>query len=203
MPPRKQKIAWPKQSGRKPSRPRNLTPAAESRNDQKLTLKLKLSPNAYKDSQSPLAVHNPLLTAPASADVPSKGTVEHDMQSDVDLQGRRRGARQRTKVYQPDMVFGSELESLVTASVAIGKVDDDDDNMNVDKIPRKCLISDLATTADTNSRRSELARAHGLQLARNHSCRIITAAIYWPDFRRCPQHSQYASVLDRGTSGFA
>jgi hypothetical protein len=42
-------------------------------------------------------------------------------------QGTRRGARQRTKTHVPDMVFGSEMDNLITSSATIGKTEDEDE----------------------------------------------------------------------------
>ncbi|KAH6644600.1 hypothetical protein C7974DRAFT_24232 [Boeremia exigua] len=121
MPPRKQKAIAPREHVYKPIRPRKSQfvapppePIAKS-----LTLKLKLNSNAHKIPQSPVP------TSPVEDGAKENG-FQHGIQSGMNEQGMRRGERQRTKLYQPDMVFGSEMDNLITSSATEGKMDDMD-----------------------------------------------------------------------------
>ncbi|KAJ8116335.1 hypothetical protein OPT61_g2208 [Boeremia exigua] len=131
MPPRKQKMVMPRQPGRKPGQPRkshSVTPAPESTNNQRLFIKLKFDPNSCKDPQSTLHANQPLINTPSSDDVPIRDNFENDALPNGVGQGMRRGTRQRTKAHQPDMAFGSEMDSLIATSFTIGKVEEDDDD---------------------------------------------------------------------------
>lgn len=134
MPPRKQKVIVSKP--RKASRPRKRQPAtpAPKAKTERLLVKLKLNPNAYKDLQSHDFKHHDLLGAP---DV-DEG-AEDDDPSFADGQGMRRGVRQRKKVHRPDMAFGSEMDHLITSSVVPSKVEVEED-VRMDSSPRKYLV---------------------------------------------------------------
>jgi len=144
MPPRKQKVIASKP--RKASRPRKrqpVTPAPEAKTE-RLLLKFKLNPNAYKDLQAHISKHQNSLGA---ADVDEN--AENDDPSFTDGQGMRRGVRQRRKVHRPDMAFGSEMDHLIMSSVGPSKVEAGED-VHMDSSPRQYLI-----------RNPEMAANHG------------------------------------------
>ncbi|KAF2997901.1 hypothetical protein E8E13_004434 [Curvularia kusanoi] len=52
-----------------------------------------------------------------------------------DGQSKRRGARQRTKTHQPDMVFGSEMDKLLSSSTAFAEVKGEEEQVNNESPP--------------------------------------------------------------------
>ncbi|KAJ4988540.1 hypothetical protein SVAN01_05995 [Stagonosporopsis vannaccii] len=134
MPPRKQKIIVIKP--RKANRPRKRQPSMPhlKPKSKKLIVKLKLNPNTYKDTQF-------------KADFDRSANA--DKTSDVESQGTRPGRRQRRKTHHPDMVFGSEMDHLITSSVAIGKVEAEED-VHMDSSPP--IILNLRTPTPTPTR---------------------------------------------------
>lgn len=134
MAPNKQKVV---RSGRKPGRPPKSqaapSPAPSTASTSapkpfKLKLTFKRGETGQPDERDAPAYQFP-LSAPPSEDAPAKDD-DHDSSASVeDLQGRRRGARQRKPPQRDDVVYGSEMDNLITSSATIAKVEDDDVGM--------------------------------------------------------------------------
>lgn len=139
MPPRKQKITLPRKSGREVNKPRKRqsTMPAVKPTEEKLVITLKLNPNAFKDPSSPIYKYNSDQKGePDLENVLVEKSIEIKMLPDAEKVEIRRGQRQRTKAHQPDTVFGSEMDILITSSVAMGKVEDERD-VEIQSSPRK------------------------------------------------------------------
>lgn len=140
MPPKKQKIFAPKQAGRKPRQPRNppFDTSMPASAPFKIKLKLKLKPGAQKDSLPPTTAYQFPLSAPPSDDVSEKVDKEGSNKAKFNEEVTRRGARQRTRTRAPDMVFGSEMDKLMS-SATIGKTEDEE-HVYLASSPRKCSL---------------------------------------------------------------
>ncbi|KAF9695669.1 hypothetical protein EKO04_006413 [Ascochyta lentis] len=128
MAPNKQKVVQPKQRGRKAALPKKSKPAtpAPEPTPSKLKLKLTLKPGAQGDGLPPISVYQFPLSAPPSDDALGGENTGGSIRSDLLNQDIRRGARQRTKTQAPDMIFGSEMDKLMS-SATIGKTEGEDD----------------------------------------------------------------------------
>ncbi|KZM20324.1 uncharacterized protein EKO05_0007031 [Ascochyta rabiei] len=132
MAPNKQKVVAPKQPGRKAARSRKSRPETpiSGPTPSKVTLKLKLGskpkPSAQKDGLLPVSAYQFPLSAPPSDDTPVDENAKDSTMLNSVEQGKRHGGRQRTKTQAPDMVFGSEMDRLMS-SVTTGKTGDEDE----------------------------------------------------------------------------
>lgn len=132
MAPNRQKVVAPKQPdrkpGRKPGRQKQKQPATPvpGTTTTGIKLKLKFKRDAQGDARSPLPASQVPLTALLS-DVRPEEEEEHPSTTwNGHEQGTRRGARARTKTHMPDMVFGSEMDTLMS-SATLTKIDNADD----------------------------------------------------------------------------
>ena len=134
MAPNNQKVVAPKQPGRRAgwrhkSQPAPAPPAAN------LKIKLNLKkPSNHKDSLPPASTYQFLLSSPPLDDAQEKRDAGEPTPN-TNQQGARRGARQRTKTHVPDMVFGSEMDNLITSSATIDKTEEED-KMQIVSSPR-------------------------------------------------------------------
>ena len=171
MAPNKQKVIASRRPGRKPGRspkPQSVipapAPASAIATKPKLKLRLNLKSSAHEHLQSRVSAYQFPLSAPPSHGALKEENTEEYPLSGVDGQGRRRGARKGTKVHQPDMVFGSEMDNLITSSATIGKVEDED-NVHMVSSPRKYTtgsVLDSGTMTDTSSCHHQHARTRTL-----------------------------------------
>jgi hypothetical protein len=138
MAPNKQKVVATKNSRRKPAMKKGLqnlpseTPATGTA-PTKLTLKLNMKSGAQRDALLPVSAYQFPLSAPPSDNAPENGGAEDVMLQILEEQGVKRGGRQKKKVHAPDMVFGSEMDDLMSSS----KIEGDDD-VQMASSPRKC-----------------------------------------------------------------
>ncbi|KAJ4364754.1 hypothetical protein N0V95_000701 [Ascochyta clinopodiicola] len=132
MAPNKQKVVAPKQPGRKAARLRKsqpIKPVPEPKLP-RFSLKLKLGPKPKLSAQGaglpPVSAYQFPLSAPPSGNAPGDEDTENYTTPDLVEQDMRRGGRQRAKTQAPDMVFGSEMDKLMS-SATIGKTEDEDE----------------------------------------------------------------------------
>ncbi|KAF2622538.1 hypothetical protein BU25DRAFT_210486 [Macroventuria anomochaeta] len=140
MAPNRQKVVASGRPGRKPGRipkAQSATPAPTPATaaTPKLKLRLTFKPSAQAGTLPPVSAYRFPLSAPPSDDASEKEDAEDNTLLGTYEQGRRRGARQRTKAHAPDMVFGSEMDNLITSSATIGKTEDEEDVQMVSSPP--------------------------------------------------------------------
>ena len=153
MAPNKQKIVAPKKSGHKAGRPRKSQPATVASEPLAKPIKLKIrlkKPSNVEDALPPVSAYQFPLSAPPSDDTPETQVAEDLTQFHPDGQITRRGGRLRTKVHAPDMVFGSEMDNLITSSATVGKVEEEDDVLMVSS-PRTYIESTRLPLVSTDT----------------------------------------------------
>ena len=124
----RQKVVALKQSGRKPGRPRKLqsTTTASRQTLAKVKLKLKLKPGAYDNALLPGSAYQFPLSAPPSDGIPEKENSEDNAINGFKGQSMKRCGRQQVKVQALDMVFGSEMDKLLSSATK-GKTGEEGD----------------------------------------------------------------------------
>lgn len=122
---------------RKARGPRKRQPATPAPKEaaEKLVLKLKLNPSAFQDPQSPVYKYRESSGAPVAGE-----SAKVEKLPDADGQGRRRGERLRRQTRQPDTAFGSEMDDLITSSVAKAKKVKNDEDVQMVDDSRKHLL---------------------------------------------------------------
>lgn len=130
MAPNKQKVI---RSGRKPGGPPRPQPATfapspvptPAPKPLKLKVTFKRGGTGQPDERDAPAYQFP-LSAPPSDDPPIKDDSYGSTATGTDSHGRRRGARQRKAPQRDDVVYGSEMDNLITSSATIAQAEDDD-----------------------------------------------------------------------------
>lgn len=140
-----QKIVAPKRPGARRGQPAKSQGApssapsiASTPGPTRIKLTFKRGQTGQRDERDADAYQCP-LSAPPSDDATVQGDV-YDTSASKDSLGRRRGARQRKPPQQRDVVYGSEMDALITSSATIAKVENDEEDAGMNSSPRKYKV---------------------------------------------------------------
>lgn len=142
MAPNTQKIIAPTRPGAKrgrplksPAAPSSVLSIASKPGPRRFKLTFKRGQTGHTDERDADAYQSP-LSAPPSKDVTVQDDDYKSTGSMEDPLGKRRGARQRKPPQRHDVVYGSEMDDLLTSSTIIPKADDDE-YIGMNSSPRK------------------------------------------------------------------